>query len=71
MNPVLHAAPEVRPVDMGLFAGVLDYSRLNMMYRLIIKSEMKKKGIPEGDFRNWDSIRTWAEGLETNLIQNI
>ncbi len=61
MNPVLKAVPTVQPVDMGFFAGVLDYSKLNMIYRMIMKSKMKDKGVPEGDFCNWEAIHGWTE----------
>ena len=63
MRPVLESVPEVKPVDLGLFAGVLDYSRLNLVYRMVMKSNMKKKGVPEGDFRNWNEIQKWSEGM--------
>jgi len=63
MEPVLGAVPEVRPVDSGLFAGVLDYSRLGALMRMLVKSRMEAKGIPEGDFRNWKAITSWAKGL--------
>jgi menaquinone-dependent protoporphyrinogen oxidase len=62
-NPVLKAVPDVSPVTMHGFAGVLDYSKLNMMYRMVMKSKMKKKGIPEGDFRDFDKIETWAKNI--------
>ena len=39
---------QVKPVDMGLFAGVLDYSKISFMTIMIVKSKMKKKGVPEG-----------------------
>jgi menaquinone-dependent protoporphyrinogen oxidase len=67
MNPVLKSAPSVQPFDLGLFAGVLDYSKLNIVYRTIMKSKMKKQGIPEGDFRNWEAIRAWARNLGSPL----
>ena len=63
MDPVLKAVPDVKPVDMGFFAGVLDYSKLNLVYRMVMKSKMKKRGVPEGDFRDWNAIRAWASGL--------
>jgi len=66
-NPVLKAVPAVRPVDLGGFAGVLDYSKMNLIYRMIMQSKMKDKGVPEGDFRDWNAIRAWAEGLGTPL----
>jgi len=58
----------VKPVDIGLFAGVLDYSKLSFVVRMVMKSKMKKKGVPEGDHRNWDDIRAWAEGLSPKLL---
>lgn len=61
MNPILKAVPAVQPVDMGFFAGALDYSKLNVVYRMVMKSKMKDKGVPEGDFRNWEAIHGWTE----------
>ena len=68
MEPVLKAVPEVKPVDIGLFPGALDYSKLNLMYRTVMKYKMGKKGVPEGDFRDWTAIRAWAEGLSSPLL---
>ena len=68
LDPVLDATPQVKPVDIGLFAGVLDYSKLSFVVRMVMKSKMKKKGVPEGDHRNWDDIRAWAEGLSPKLV---
>jgi len=65
---VLNAAPDVRPLDTGLFAGVLDYEKMNMMIRMVMKSKMKSKGVPEGDFRDWNAIRSWAGGLSSRLL---
>ncbi len=59
LDPVLKRFPQVKPVDIGLFAGAVDYKRLPFTYRLILKV----KGAPEGDFRNWEAIRTWAAGV--------
>lgn len=66
-DPVLKAAPAVQPVDQGGFAGVLDYSKMNFMVRMIMQSKMKDKGVPEGDYRDWNAIRAWAEGLVAPL----
>ena len=59
LDPVLHSVPQIKPVKIGLFAGALHYDRLSWLMRKILKS----KGLPEGDFRNWDIIRTWAAHL--------
>ncbi|HMK65689.1 MAG TPA: flavodoxin domain-containing protein, partial [Thermodesulfobacteriota bacterium] len=67
-NPVLESVSSVHPVDLGLFAGALDYSKMNFLFRTIMKSKMKKQDIPEGDYRNWESIRAWARGLGSSLL---
>lgn len=56
MDFILKAVPEIRPVGIGTFAGALDYNNLSWLNKKILKS----KGTPEGDFRNWNAIRTWA-----------
>jgi menaquinone-dependent protoporphyrinogen oxidase len=56
MDPILKAAPEIKPVGIGTFAGALDYNNLSWIYKTVMKS----KGSPEGDFRDWNTIRTWA-----------
>lgn len=54
----------VQPVDVGLFAGAMDHGKLSLPVRLVIKA-MKT---PEGDFRDWDSIRAWAEEARSALL---
>ncbi len=51
--------PDVKPVDVGLFAGVMNSARLPFLLRLLIRA-MKA---PDGDFRDWEAIRTWAAGV--------
>lgn len=47
------------PVSVGLFAGALEYGKLSPIVRLQIQT----KGLPEGDFRDWDAITRWADDL--------
>ncbi len=63
LDPVLKQFPQVKPVDIGLFAGAVDYKKLSFAYSLILKV----KGAPEGDFRNWEAIRTWAADVHPAL----
>jgi menaquinone-dependent protoporphyrinogen oxidase len=65
VRPVLESAPEIRPVSIGFFNGALDYSRLNFFQRLFVRLAI---GAEEGDFRNWDAVREWAEALSTALV---
>ena len=57
LDTVFKAIPEIKPVATGAFAGALDYNNLSWLNKKILKS----KGTPEGDFRDWKAIRTWAE----------
>ena len=54
----------LQPVDVGLFAGVMDYSKLSFLLRLM----MKKMKSPEGDFRDWEAIRAWAGQVRARLM---
>jgi menaquinone-dependent protoporphyrinogen oxidase len=56
MDPILKAVPEIKPVGIGTFAGALHYNNLSWLNKKVLKS----KGAPEGDFRDWNAIRTWA-----------
>lgn len=55
--------PAVQPVSIGLFAGGLDYKKLPLPLKLIMKA-MKAQ---EGDYRNWEAIRAWAAALPAAL----
>jgi len=58
-------APLVKPVSVGEFVGVLDYSRLSSFSRMILKlylvilrvKERDRSIGKEGDYRNWHAIR--------------
>lgn len=58
----------VRPVSEGLFAGALDIARMpsfsdRLKFRLSVLFGVWK----EGDHRNWNAIRDWAEDLQPLL----
>lgn len=57
------AAPQVQPVAVKGFAGLMDYGKLPLPMRLM----MKAMGSPQGDFRDWEAIKTWATGLHPAL----
>jgi menaquinone-dependent protoporphyrinogen oxidase len=52
----LHPA---RPVDVTMFAGVLDPAGLSFVERGL--TTLLK--VPTGDFRDWGAIGAWAKGL--------
>jgi menaquinone-dependent protoporphyrinogen oxidase len=64
LNQLQEKAPAVEPVGRGLFGGAMEYIKLPLPLRLMMKA-MKK---PEGDFRDWEAIRAWAVGLAPVLL---
>jgi menaquinone-dependent protoporphyrinogen oxidase len=62
LDPVRGKAPQMQPANIGLFPGAVDFSRLSFVYKSILKA----KGISEGDFRDWASVRTWA-GVHSSM----
>ncbi len=60
--------PQVKPVSIGRFAGVLDYSKLPFFMRLIGKVMMTILRVKEGDYRDWEAIRSWAKAIQPELL---
>jgi menaquinone-dependent protoporphyrinogen oxidase len=68
LDPVRKAAPEVEPVDIGLFAGaVLDdtkeFDRLLFLFKPIARSVAQDTK----DSRDWEAIHAWAQSLRPLL----
>lgn len=62
MEPLLvKVAPDITPIGLGLFAGSLDPAR---------QAIMVSDG-PQGDYRNWEAIRTWAQQIGARLASNL
>jgi menaquinone-dependent protoporphyrinogen oxidase len=66
LDPVRQQVPRVQPVDVGLFAGKLDFDKLPSMYRLLWPLTAGGD-VGEGDYRNWEAIRSWAVDLGPKL----
>jgi menaquinone-dependent protoporphyrinogen oxidase len=49
----------VGSVEHRLFFGMLDRSKLGFAERMIVKAVKA----PDGDFRDWDAIRSWADTI--------
>ncbi len=59
--------PKIKPLSVGGFAGVLDYSKLSFPQRLVSKGIFLILGVKEGDYRNWKAIRSWAKTVHVKL----
>ena len=59
----------VKPVSEGLFAGALDISKVpSFGDRLKFRMSVAMGVWSEGDHRDWESIRLWAESLPPLLL---
>jgi menaquinone-dependent protoporphyrinogen oxidase len=57
LDRALSAAPEIQPVSVAIFGGVVDPSKLRFPFNRM----------PASDARDWDAIRAWAEEVATML----
>ena len=57
LDRALAAVPEVEPISVAIFGGVVDPAKLHFPF-----SRMQAS-----DARDWDAIRVWAEHLATAL----
>ncbi len=62
----------LEPFSLGLFGGVIDFDRHSFLVKGILsmrnagKKDMQEKGIDTDkpyDFRDWEKIRAWGDGL--------
>ena len=59
----------VRPVSEGLFAGVLNVRQVRSLGdRLKFRLSVMMGVWSEGDHRDWNAIRSWAESLPPRLL---
>lgn len=56
-------ADQIKPKDINLFHGALEMDKLRFAEKLIVRA---LKANP-GDFRDWDTIHEWADGIAEEL----
>ncbi len=62
----------VHPVSEGLFAGGLDISKIpSLGDRLKFRLSVLFGAWKEGDHRDWNSIRAWAQSLRPLLVEKV
>lgn len=69
LEPLRKAAPEVEPVDIGLFAGaVLDdteeFKRLFPFFKFVARAMARDTP----DHRDWEAIHAWAQKIGPSLL---
>ena len=55
----------VDAVDHRVFTGKLDRSGLGLAEKAIVSA----LGAPDGDFRDWQDVRDWADGIAAHLVR--
>jgi menaquinone-dependent protoporphyrinogen oxidase len=67
MNPVRSL---IRPVREGLFAGTLDIAKIpSLSDRIKFRISVGLGVWSEGDHRDWNAIRAWAQSLQPLLVK--
>ena len=61
LRSILNMAKELQPVSISFFMGVLDYTTIGFTMRLLFKVMARVDGLEPGDYRNWETIGSWAE----------
>jgi menaquinone-dependent protoporphyrinogen oxidase len=60
------------PRDHRVFFGGLDGSKLKgttgLFYRMAARSKTARESMPEGDFRDWKEIGSWADSIAATLL---
>jgi menaquinone-dependent protoporphyrinogen oxidase len=64
-------APRVNPIDVGRFAGVLNYGKLSLPLRVLSGLLFAVMRVDEGDYRDWDAIATWTNAIRSEFGQRI
>ena len=68
LDQLREAAPAVKPVDTGLFAGAVlvdtpEFKKLFPLFRKPVIAMAEE----QQDLRDWDAIRAWTKGLRAKL----
>jgi len=61
-----------KPRDHRVFFGALDGDKLGgamgLTYKFMRRSKAVRESMPEGDYRDWEEIEFWADGIADELI---
>lgn len=57
----------IQPRDHRIFAGAYDRSTADFSGLGLLERTVVKRLLPVGDFRDWEAIRSWSEGIARSL----
>lgn len=64
LDPVRQEAHKVKPVAIGLFPGVVDFSKMSFMHKAMLKT----MGSAEGDYRDFPAVKRWSSDANLKLL---
>jgi menaquinone-dependent protoporphyrinogen oxidase len=67
LRQALPVIEKIKPISLGFFAGKLDLHTLKLPEVMIMRILMLLTGLKTGDYRNWDALHTWGQGLFTGV----
>lgn len=56
----------INPIDHQTFKGAMDFAKLTLRER----SVARLGNAPEGDYREWDKVRAWAQQIAKDLTEH-
>lgn len=59
----------VAPVAEGRFAGYLFFDRFSLLQGLGMRIFARTQKLAEGDYRDWDAVRAWADSAGARMLQ--
>jgi len=60
LKPIIE---RIKPHDVSIFHGAIDTKKLNFLDKCVVRIVK----VPVGDFRDWDTITTWANAIAEEL----
>lgn len=66
LDPLIEQVPAVKPKDIGLFAGALDYKKMSYAMQVLYRAFSEDD--TDGDYRDWAAIRAWASDVQPKLL---
>lgn len=68
LDPILRQTPEIKPLDIGVFTGAFNSKQWPLPTLLALKARGELP--PDGDFRDWSTIRAWAKEVFPRLLHH-
>ena len=57
----------VNPVGVGQFAGSVNFDELPFILRQLFRLLSIVTGVKDGDYRDWEAIRSWAQDVYSKI----